>query len=304
MGNAKPRISIGLPVYNGERFLEEALNSLLNQTYPDFELIISDNASIDQTEAICHAYATKDRCIRYYRNKENLGAAWNFNRVFELSTGEYFKWAAADDVCRPDLLVRCLDVLDSNPTAVLAYPKIGFIDATGQPLNISDPGWNLQSEAAYERLRYVIYAGHYVNPHYGLIRADALAKTRLLPSYPGGDYRLLGELSLLGKFFEIPEYLFLRRLHSGASSQNTTNLEWVAEFHKGRGGYVYLPFWHLNVDHFITIMCSGLSINQKLSLVGSLLRHMYWGQRQLLKEAQVAFKMYSSRLLKKERGCR
>ena len=112
MLNNKPRVSIGMPVFNGENYLAEALDSLLTQTFSDFELIISDNASTDKTEEICRAYAVRDQRIRYFRNQENLGASRNYNRVFELSSGEYFKWAAHDDLCAPEFLGRCVDVLD------------------------------------------------------------------------------------------------------------------------------------------------------------------------------------------------
>ena len=128
----KPCVSIGLPVYNGEKFLKETLDSILAQTFEDFELIISDNASTDRTEEICKEYAAKDRRIRYYRNKENLGAGWNNNRVFELCTGEYFKWNAHDDVCAPEFLERCIKVLVQDPTVVLCYPKVTVIDEQGK----------------------------------------------------------------------------------------------------------------------------------------------------------------------------
>src|SRR5882762_1549884 len=116
-----PRISIGLPVYNGENFITDALESILGQTYTDFELIISDNASTDRTEALCKSYAARDPRIRYWRNAENLGAARNFNRVFELSSGEYFKWTAHDDVLAPDYLEKCIEASDRDPSVVLVY---------------------------------------------------------------------------------------------------------------------------------------------------------------------------------------
>lgn len=289
--NCKPRVSIGIPVRNGRPFLQEALNSLLAQTYPDFELIISDNASTDETEAICRTFAAKDARIRYYRNNENLGLGRNFNRVFELSTGEYFKWAAADDLCRPNYLARCLQVLDTDPTVVLAYSKTQFIDENGNFLKRKDPGWDLRSEATHERLRYVIYAGHWVNATSGLIRRNALLRTRLMPTYPGGDYRLLGELSLIGKFFEVPECLFLRRLHPGASSQNTTNLKWMAECYRSAGRRLSLSCWSLSLDHFVTIMRSPLTAGQKTSLILSLLHRMSWERQRLSQELGATFKM-------------
>jgi glycosyltransferase involved in cell wall biosynthesis len=289
MNNRRPRVSIGLPVYNGERFLEKALDSLLFQSYTDFELIISDNASTDGTADICHLYAKRDRRVRYRRNPENIGAGRNFNRVFELSNGEYFKWATADDLCQPDHLARCLDVLDDDQTVVLAYPKVRYIDENGCPLNIDESGWDLRSQAAHERLRFALYACSWNNPHFGLIRARALAKTRLMPTYAGGDYRLLAELSLQGKFVEIPECFFLRRIHPGASSQNYTNFRWTMEFHGGSRGGTSLPFWHLSVDHLVTILRAGLNARFKLSLIGSLARSMWRQHDRLLRELKIGF---------------
>lgn len=283
----KPRVSIGVPVHNGEHFIREALESLLAQTYTDFELIIADNASNDRTEEVCREYVAKDQRVRYYRSAKNIGLGGNFNRAFELATGEYFKWASADDVCHADLLARCIDVLDRESNVVLAHSKTGYIDTNGTPVKINDPGWDLRSELPAERLRYVIRAGHLVNPHYGLIRADALAHTRLMPSYPGGDYRLLAELSLKGKFVEIPEYLFFRRVHPGASSQNTAKVMWTMDYHSGGTGHVFLPFWDLSIDHFITIIGSGLSADQKLCLLIVLLRGMWWQHKRLLEELRV-----------------
>jgi len=292
MNNRRPRVSIGLPVYNGERFLGKTLDSLLAQTYADFELIVSDNASTDGTADICRRYAEKDRRVRYSRTTENIGAGRNFNRVFELSNGEYFKWASADDLCQPDHLARCLDVLDNDDTVVLAYPKARFIDENGCLLNINDPGWDLRSQAAHERFRFAIYACHWVNSLYGLIRARALAKTRLMPAYPAGDYRLLAELSLEGKFVEIPDYFFLRRIHSGASSQNIKNFRWSTEFEAENRTGTSLPLWHLGFDHLITILKSGLGARHKSSLIVSLVRSMWRQHERLSQELKFCFMAY------------
>lgn len=294
MNRGRPRVSIGLPVYNGERFLGHTLDSLLAQTYSDFELIISDNASTDRTPDVCRWYAGSDRRIRYFRNAQNLGAARNFNRVFELAMGEYFKWASADDVCQPDHLMRCLEVVDNDATVVLAYPQARFIDENGRLLNIHDPGWDLRSTEAHERLRFAIYARHWVNSLYGLIRTRALAKTRMMPAYPAGDYRLLAELALLGKFVEIPDYCFYRRIHSGALSQNNKDFRWTIEFQSGGTGTA-LPFWHLSVDHLITILKSKLGIQYKLSLFVSLGRSMWRQHDHLLRELVIGLPSFYSR---------
>src|SRR5207247_8787636 len=161
METRKPRVSVGLPVYNGEKFLSEALDSIIAQSFEDLELIISSNASTDGTDEICRAYVARDKRIRYYRNETNIGVDGNFNRVFQLSSGEYFKWASADDICGPDLIAKCLRVLDSDSSVVLAYPKTRFIDEIGGLLDWNDPGWDLRSDDAVERMRYVIYSGHW-----------------------------------------------------------------------------------------------------------------------------------------------
>ena len=125
------RVSMGMPVYNGERYVAEAIESVLQQTFGDFELVISDNGSTDSTRSICEGYAARDPRVRYFRSDANRGATWNFNRVVELSRGEYFRWAAHDDRIRPEYLERCVAVLDADPEAVLCYTQVEIIDAAG-----------------------------------------------------------------------------------------------------------------------------------------------------------------------------
>ena len=108
-----PRVSVGLPVYNGERFLAQAIDSVLQQTHSDLELVISDNASTDRTEEICRSYTTQDSRVRYFRSSANIGACRNFSRVFELSRAPYFKWACYDDICVPGFLEKCVAVWTS-----------------------------------------------------------------------------------------------------------------------------------------------------------------------------------------------
>jgi glycosyltransferase involved in cell wall biosynthesis len=283
MNSTRPHLSIGVPVHNGALFLRQALESLMAQTYEDFELIIADNASTDETESICQSFAAQDRRVRYHRSNKNLGAARNINSLFHQARGEYFKLAASDDVHERTYVSRCLDVLEHDSSVVLAYTRTAFIDQNGSPVDHSDAGFNLQSDSADERLRYCIFAGHSVNAIFGVIRTNALLRVRPLPDYAGGDYHFLGELAVAGKFVEVPATLFLRRLHPGASSQNTENAGWQVRHWTGTGG-ISLPVWNRSFDHLKTIVSSELSPIQKLSLTGSLVHSMVSRRRRLLGE--------------------
>jgi glycosyltransferase involved in cell wall biosynthesis len=214
---SSPRVSIGVPVYNGENYLEEALDSLLAQTYDDFELIISDNASTDRTQEICRGYTAKDRRIRYFRNEANLGAAKNYNRVVELSCGEYFKWAAHDDVCAPEFLTRCVTVLERDASVVLCYTKMVDIDEEGKYLRETRTAAGGNSMRPYERFRGLMHWDHQCAEIFGVIRANILKKTPLIASFADCDRVLLAEISLYGCFYQVPEVQFFHRLHRKSS---------------------------------------------------------------------------------------
>src|SRR3982751_1385660 len=130
-----PRVSIGMPVRNGQRYIRQAIDSLLNQTFSDLELIVCDNASNDATESICRDYAARDSRVRYFRNPQNIGPAENHNKCFALSRGEYFKWHAHDDMCASTQLERCVEALDNDPSIVIAYPKTLIVDDAGNPVD-------------------------------------------------------------------------------------------------------------------------------------------------------------------------
>lgn len=213
-----PRVSLGVPVYNGERHLAAALDALLAQTYRDFELIISDNGSTDGTEAIAREYAARDERIRYYRNERNLGGSRNHQRVFDLARGELFRWSAADDLCAPETVALCVEALDARPDAVLAYPKTGLIDDNGQMLEDYEDGLYLESRSASERFVQLYEHLRRCVPFYGVIRSSVLRRTGGVRHYVASDVVLLAELTLHGTFVQLPARLFYRRMHPTASS--------------------------------------------------------------------------------------
>jgi len=251
MNKREPRVSIGLPVFNGENYLEEALDSILAQTYSDFELIISDNASTDQTPEICRAYAARDPRIHCYRNAQNLGAAKNFNRVFELSSGEYFKWAAHDDLIAPDFLLKCVQVLDQDPTVVLCHSKVKFIDESGEvSANYDIKLCNVDSPKPQDRFGDLIMMHHWCFDVFGLIRAKALKMTPLIASYIESDRALLVELGLLGRFYELPEHLFFSREHKERSVRALPERHLRAGwFDPTKEGHIVLPRWRIFLEY-------------------------------------------------------
>jgi glycosyltransferase involved in cell wall biosynthesis len=213
----KPKLSVGFPVYNGETYLRNALNSLLGQDFEDFELIISDNASTDGTSEICREYANRDKRIRYFRIESNQGATWNWRRVLELAEGTYFKWAAHDDECHPTMFRRCVELLDqSGPSVVLAYSQFEFIDEAGSVI-MSDQGqtWDrvrTTAKTPYLRLARVLWMNLYGQPIYGVFRTDALRQTRPYGNV-APDWIKVAEVAMLGKIAEVPTVLFRLRRH-------------------------------------------------------------------------------------------
>jgi glycosyltransferase involved in cell wall biosynthesis len=227
MAAAKPpRLTIGLPVYNGERFLKFALDSILGQSFKDFELIICDNASTDETMLICKEYSSRDSRIRYYRNHENIGAAANFNRTFELAHGTYFKWAAADDIISPSFVEKCVQILDDYPDVVLSYTKVDRINSSGEVDGTYDYPMRVHDASPGKRFSDLILINHFCVAVFGVVRREVLSKTPLIGKYVGSDRVLLAELGLLGKLFEVPEYLFHRRDHPQASGRLFNMVNW------------------------------------------------------------------------------
>jgi glycosyltransferase involved in cell wall biosynthesis len=220
-----PAITVGLPVYNGEPFLGKSIESIIGQTYADLRLVISDNASTDDTEGIARGYARDDDRITYERQDENRGAAWNYNRTFHLSSSPYFKWAAADDMLAPTCVERSIATLEEDPTVVMCYPRTLIIDAEGNVVRGHDDGLDAMAPTPHRRFGHVVRNVVLGNGIFGVVRRDALAQTRLHGNYPSADWVFLAELALVGKIREVPEPLFLRRLHEGTSRVANTNLD-------------------------------------------------------------------------------
>ncbi len=289
-GGFVPRVSIGLPVYNGESFLEQALDSLLSQTYKDFELIISDNASTDHTEQICRAYAARDHRIRYCRNNTNRGAAWNFNRVFKLARGEYFKWAAHDDLCAPEFLQVCVSAMDRDPGIVLCYSWTQMVDVEGRPQrNYQSPINLLGSPRSYERFRGAVCQDPYCCYEvFGLVRTSVLRQTPLIGHYTGSDAMLLADLALLGRFHEVPSYLFFNRDHPNRSINAYSHEFLHVWFDPKLEGKITLRFWRWLWEYRRSVVRSSLSRRERLRCYPALFSWVRKNFKQLAVDFRVA----------------
>jgi glycosyltransferase involved in cell wall biosynthesis len=215
-----PKVSIGLPVFNGANYLRRSVQSLLAQTCENFELIISDNASTDETEGICRELARGDARIQYHRNETNIGAARNYNQVFHLARGKYFKWAAHDDECHPAMVQRCVEVLERSPAAVtMVYPLGELIDEQGRTLRRPLDRIECKQDRPHRRLCHLLSTLNMCDPVFGLYKSEYLKRTQLIGPFFGADYVLLGELVMIGEIWELEEVLFRLRAHEQRSMQ-------------------------------------------------------------------------------------
>ncbi len=217
MSEGLRRLSIGVPVFNGERYLAAAIESVLEGSFSDFELIISDNGSTDGTEEIARAFAAKDDRIRYLRSATNIGPNPNFNRVFLAATGTYFKWLAYDDLCGPDMLTRCVEVLDHDPSIVLCSARYMEIDQNGERIAEQPYRIDLSSSKPHVRVGELMRTSRGHPILYGVIRSSTLRRTHLLAKYHGSDRALLAELTLHGRCWELPDVLWSSRDHPDRS---------------------------------------------------------------------------------------
>lgn len=240
----EPRVTIGLPTYNSEKFLDQAINSIRAQTYRNFLLLINDDASKDRTDQICRLHAEKDPRIRYTRNNSNRGGAINYQHVFRAATSEYFRWAAHDDMLAPELLEKCIAVLDRRPDVVLCYPRAISIDENGEVIGEYDDHFDFQSPVPHRRFGELLSRmyGHDGNPMFGVIRRNVMEKTALIAPFPSSDMTFLAELVLYGKFCEVPERLYFHRIHPGVSSRlGLTASEYTAWHDRSRAGRLAFP---------------------------------------------------------------
>lgn len=273
-----PRVTIGLPVYNGERYLAETLESILQQDFDDFELIISDNASTDSTWDICRQYADDDPRIRLFRNETNVGAAANYNATVAHARGVMFKWAAYDDLLAPAMLSSCVDALDANGDDVLlAYPQTMLINGAGTIIGPYHDGLDLRSDRAYRRVATFARNWSLCNAVMGVFRTQALRRTGLIRPYVSSDIVLLAEVAARGRVVEVEGRMFFRRLHERSSRQGSVDSSEIAAWFDTRAARTRKPKIRLTRRVVTTILATDIPLPHRVSAAAAFAGA--WGYR-------------------------
>lgn len=287
----EPVVSIGLPVYNGERFLARAIESILGQTYRNIELIISDNASTDGTSAICKHYLAADDRVRYVVNERNIGAAPNFNKAFELATGEFFKWTSYDDWLEPTYVEKCIAVLLAEPDVLACWPRQKIFDEDGRLIETYAHPVGIMSPDAHERLFHCIWNLKEIGGIFGIFPTETVRRTRLMESYASADRTFFAEILAEGRGVEISDYLYcMTRTTSVRQGRETT---WWNTDNSKRP---QLDRWRFLLRMTQTIRdASTLSPLRKFQLIGLNLMFFTrrWPRRSLVIEVRHALRYYS-----------
>lgn len=221
----QPLVSICIPVFNEEKYLERTIKSVLSQTYGNFELVISDNASTDKTQAICHEFAEKDSRVKYFRSPEKVSQNENFNRVFKLSSGQFTLWMGGHDWLDPNYIEQCVAKFVENPETVLVTTYTKHIDDKGVEHYLEYKGTRLNLESPckrFSRMLWFLTTSHlHISPIFSLMRRSALEKTKLIGNILYADLIFALEMSLLGPWGHIPKCLQFRKHPDFAKPKET-----------------------------------------------------------------------------------
>jgi len=280
----RPLVSIGVPVFNGERFLSRAITSLLDQTVADLELIISDNASTDGTQSICEDFVRRDTRIRYVRQRINIGAPRNWNVVVQAAAGKYFKWASASDYCASTMLESCIQAMESDPGVVLCYGRTQFVDENDEPMEIYAGDVAINEERPSERFARVGARTGMNNAQSGVFLLDALRRTRLDRPYPAGDLALMAEIALYGRFQLLPDVLLFRRQSRSTFTSMMTTRELQRVIDPQAKTPIKLVKTRRHVDNLISIARAPISAAEKRSAYWAAIRLARWDRAQLWRE--------------------
>jgi hypothetical protein len=282
-----PKISLALPVYNGERYLEDCLSSIINQTFEDFELVVSNNASTDKTSEILDHFSSKDPRIRVLHQSQNVGAASNFNLLFHETQADLFKWCACDDKLEPDFLKETYSSLTRSPKAILSHSYTVIHDIDQDTKEIFIPKFSMDSDDPVTRLIEMLHHGRRCYEVFGLIRRSALERTNLIGNYRGGDNVLLFRLALLGRFEIVKKPLFILGRHGEQSTVMVKDTQAYHAWFTGKSGKISFPDWTFLSAAWNTPAGLDLTISEKIHCYKALTAETYRRRAKLRQNLRV-----------------
>ena len=296
VGGRVPMVSVGLPVFNGENYLAEAVESILAQTFTDFELIICDNASTDRTEEIARGFAAADDRVRYHRNESNIGGSRNQTLTLELSRGRYIRFAAHDDRIAPTFLEECVELLERRPDVVICFSGTVVIDPEGRRESeyTSRRGTAATPSARFAELAF---RDHNCDAIYGVMRGDVVRNTPPMGNFIDADKVYLCDLAMRGPFYTIPEPLFYKRFHPKNWVGNWRDR--MAWFNPDKKGKLSFPNW-LELKSFVRVVATAdISARERAKCAATTLRWACWYSPKLAKDLLVAARTLWSRALRR-----
>jgi glycosyltransferase involved in cell wall biosynthesis len=282
----RPKISVGIPAYNSAAHIGLTIEGLLSQTYGDFELIVSDNASTDATRDIVGEYMRKDPRIRYERHSVNVGANPNYSYLVHRANGEFFKWSSSSDWCAPTFLESCLSELTANPDSVLAVPRTCLFQDSPKSAEAYDHDISLLDDSPSARLRALNETIRLNNAVNGLIRASALRSTRLVPRYIGADVVFMEHLALLGKFRLIDQRLFYRRMDRATATALQDDKGKLTHHYPKHSLGMLLQGSKKQIGRLRVALRAPLSLGERMRVIALVAKMIYWERAFLNEDAR------------------
>lgn len=285
-----PLVSIGMPIFNAERWLEESVESILSQSVSDLELIISDNASVDRSEEICRQYASQDRRVAYSRSPINMGANRNYMATLKRSRGRYFKWASSNDLCAPTFLERCIGALEGDPTAVLAHTKTGLFTVDVGNANAYEHDLCVVAPGPKERLAQLLRTIKLNNAINGVFLRSALTKLRPMGSFRAADVVMMAEVALAGNILLIPEQLFFRRYSPEAATGLQSSDDADRHIEPGATTQLRWQSWRFHLGLLSAAIGRPFSDPGWASTMLYVIRWSFWSRQELASEIIIEMK--------------
>jgi glycosyltransferase involved in cell wall biosynthesis len=291
-----PRVSVGMPVYNGEEFIHQAIDSILQQTFEDLELVISDNASTDKSEQICREYAAKDKRVRYIRNEKNIGASDNYNAVYLNSDSEYFKWVSCSDICEEHFLEKCIEVLDADPSVILSYPKTVLFEKTIEDGQVFVDNMHIMDDNACVRYQQFMDRVQLNNAMNGVLRSKALKHSALIKPFFSSDTALMAELALYGKFYEVDGSYYYRRMDEKTATHLKSADEVLKHYDPDMKNLMLFQEWKLQYEYFTAIRRAPITAAEKKCVYRYFFKQLRWHRNELIGDFAEMFKKYYQKM--------